>query len=285
MCRLFGLLGNPRTPADPWLASTDRSLLAQSHASEERAQRDGWGIAWYSGTRVVRVEQGTGGAFEEPDRFAAAARSAQGPVVVGHVRKASNPLGLSRERLLGLENCQPFRHGSYLFAHNGGIPLPRETRPRLGRFEELVLGVNDSEVIFWLLVKHTETVGDPLQAYVRTVRDLVDVWEQDGRPDSEPFSALNLIFTRGPNELWAFCLWRGEHGTGLFDPTRAYFDMTYVADAKQCIVGSEPFDSRRSDWRDLRNGQYLVARAVGGLVAVETGPIPDAPIDPLRPTE
>jgi len=281
MCRLFGLLGNPKTPADPWLLETDRSLLKQSHVSEERAQRDGWGIAWYTEKRTPQVEKGPRGAFEETREFTHAAHAARGPVVLGHLRHASNPLGLPRERLLGLENSQPFVHRNYLFGHNGSIPYPRETRALLGRYESSVMGVNDSEVLFWLLVKNTETVGDPLEGYRRTVGDLVTVWESAGRGVAEPFSALNVIFTRGPNELWAFCLWRGEHGPRLLDATRPYFDMTYLADAKQCVVGSEPFDARRSDWRDLSNGEYLVARADRGLVAVETGAINAPKVAPL----
>ena len=276
MCRLFGLLGGPMTPAEPWLDGTDRSLLAQSDTSPDTRQSDGWGIAWYPATRVPRIEKGIGGAYEprERERFVAAAKRAMGPVVLGHLRHASNPLELPRERLIGLENSQPFVHGGILFAHNGSIPLPRQTRALLGKFEERVQGVNDSEILFWLLVKHTEEIGDPLGAYSRTVADLVRVWSENGRPDGGPYSGLNVIFTRGPNELWAFCHWLGDHGSCFFEPAKPYYEMTFAADAKHVVVGSEPFDSTRKDWRTLSNGQYLVANAAGGLVGVKTGPIP-----------
>lgn len=271
MCRLFGLLGNPMTPADPWLVATDRSLLAQSHATPETSQPDGWGIAWYTDRRVARVEKGVRGAFEEPERFRQAALAARGPAVLGHLRHASNPMNLPRSRLIGLENSQPFLFRNFLFAHNGHIPHPRETRPLLGKYEALVQGVNDSEVLFWLLVKHVESLGDPVLAYAQTVTDLIRVWEENGRATEHPYSGLNVLLTRGPNELWAFCHWRGEHGPGLIDRSRPYYQLAYVTDAKQCVVGSEPFDSKRPDWRSLGNGQYLVARNVQGLIAVETG--------------
>jgi len=276
MCRLFGLLGGPVEPAEPWLVATDRSLLAQSDINPEMRQSDGWGIAWYPPTRVPRVEKGVGGAYEprERERFVRAAKLATGPVVIGHLRHASNPLNLPQGRLIGLENSQPFIHGGTLFAHNGSIHLPRETRALLGKFEEHVRGVNDSEILFWLLVKHTEETGDPLGAYTRTVADLVKVWSENGRPEEGPYSGLNVIFTRGPNELWAFCHWIGEHGPSFCDPKRPYYEMTYTADAKHAIVGSEPFDSTRPDWRNIPNGHYLVANASGGLVGAKTGPIP-----------
>ncbi len=285
MCRLFGLLGGPLTPAEPWLVATDRSLLAQSDVTPETRQADGWGIAWYPSTRVPHVEKGIGGAYEprEKERFLAAAKRAMGPVVLGHLRDASNPMNLPHERLIGLENSQPFVHGGILFAHNGAITLPRETRALLGKFESHVQGVNDSEVLFWLLVKHIEEIGDPVGAYTQTVADLVRVWSENGRPEGGPYSGLNVIFTRGPNELWAFCHWRGEHGVGLLDDHRPYYEMTYAADAKHVVVGSEPFDSKRTDWRSLPDGHYLVANASGGLVGVKTAPIPSPAPAPTAP--
>ncbi len=277
MCRLFGLLASPAIPAEPWLVTTDRSLLAQSHPDEKYAQRDGWGIGWYGTTRTPKIDKGIGGAFEvtEREHYLTAAKRAKGPVVVGHLRHASNPMDLPRERLIALENSQPFSFGSYLYAHNGSISFPRETRPLLGKFEEQVIGVNDSEVLFYLFVRHLEELGDPVGAYSRVVQDLTNVWEEEGRPATGPYSGLNVIFTRGPNELWAFCHWKGEHGSRLLDPTRPYYEMTYWADTKHVVIGSEPFDQATA-WRTIPNGTFLYAHAAHGLVAVKSGEIPKA---------
>jgi predicted glutamine amidotransferase len=190
-------------------------------------------------------------------------------------------MGLPKDRLVGLENCQPFVWGSTMFAHNGMIPFPRETRAFLGEFESKVRGVNDSEVLFWLLVRHLESAQDPVQAFAGTVRDLVRVWHERGSPPPGPYTGLNVVFSRGPNELWAFCQYLGEHGPGLLDRGRPYYEMAYLADAKQLVVGSEPFDGTRSDWRTLSNGHYLWAQATHGLVAVTTGVVP-APERPPR---
>jgi predicted glutamine amidotransferase len=276
MCRLFGLLGGRGSSARSWLIETPQSLLVQSNARTDQLQSDGWGLAWYDRTRHPRVEMGAKGAYDtnEVERFRAAAARARGPVVVGHLRKASNPMGLPHSRLLGMENTQPFMHGGYLFAHNGMISLPRETRARLGRFESNVRGVNDSEVLFWLFAKHVEEAGDPLAAYSRVRAELREVWEEAEPRPTRPFSGLNILFARGPNELWAFCSSLGDHGSSLTDPDRPYYEMAYRTDTKELIVGSEPFDRGRSDWRTLSNGQYLVGRADHGLVGVDTGPLP-----------
>jgi predicted glutamine amidotransferase len=276
MCRLFGLLGSRVTLAAPWLVESERSLLAQSHVDEETAQRDGWGIAWYERSRVPRIEKGAKGAFEPEERvrFEAAARAARGPVVLGHLRHASNPMGLPYTRLIAMENSQPFGYGGYMFIHNGAISLPRETRPLLGKFERELRGVNDSEVLFWLLVKNLETYGDPLAAYSEARRELKKVWEGHTPRPQHAYTGLDVIFSRGPNEIWAFCHWLGEHGSALFAKEQPYYRMGYRTDTKVLIVGSEPFEPHPSDWRPLENGQYLVGQIDHGLIGVKTGPIP-----------
>jgi predicted glutamine amidotransferase len=275
MCRLFGLLGGPKLAAKPYLAESDRSLLVLSHVSEERAQRDGWGILWYENSRSPRIEKGVGGAFEpdERPRFERAAAAAHGPLVIGHIRRASNPMGLPHARLLAIENSQPFSYEGTIFAHNGEVCLPRETRPRLGKWESRLKGVNDSEVFFWLLTKHLEEVGDPLAAYRRTREELEEVWVASGKRTKEPYTGLNVLFSRGPNELWAFCHWRGEHGSALLAKDQPYFRMGYRTDTRSLLVGSEPFASTLHDWTPLQNGEYLSAQVASGLVGVKTGRI------------
>lgn len=276
MCRLLGLLSARNESAEPWLVRSDRSLLAQSNVSPETAQSDGWGVAWFENGGRARVEKGVGGAYEatERDRFLTAARDARGSLVVGHLRHASNPLELPRERLIAPENSQPFENHTTVFAHNGSIPFPNETRPFLGVYEPKVRGVNDSEVLFWLLVRNTQETGDPLVGYLRSVEDLVRVWQGLKRPPIPPFSGLNVLYSRGPDELWAFCLWTGDHGTGLFDTGRRYYEMTYRETPHSVLVGSEPFDREPGAWRSLSSGHYLVARRRGEHVDLTTGSLP-----------
>jgi hypothetical protein len=276
MCRLFGILTSKEEPAEHWLVHSDRSLLAQSNTSPTTAQRDGWGVGWFAAGGRAHVEKGVHGAFEpgERERFAAAAKASQLPLVLGHLRHASNPLALPSEQLLGLENSQPFDTHRQLFAHNGSIPFPRETRPFLGLHEGEVRGVNDSEVLFWLLVRNSAETRDPLRGYVQSVEDLVRVWQGLGRPKVPPFSGLNVLYAPGPEELWAFCLWTGDHGSGLLDAGRRYYEMTYHAAPHRLIVGSEPFDGERGFWTSLGSGAYLRAVRTDGHVQLTTGRIP-----------
>ncbi len=285
MCRLFGLLSARDESAEPWLVRADRSLLAQANVTPETAQRDGWGIGWFEDGGRARVEKGVGQASSDAERprYLAAARDADGPLVIGHLRHASNPLNLPPERLLGLENSQPFEGHTTLFAHNGAISFPTETRPMLGVYEPKVRGVNDSEVLFWLLVRNTSEIQDPLLGFAHTVEDLVRVWEGLHEPAIPPFSGLNVLFSRGPEELWAFCLWTGDHGTGLFDSHRRYYEMTYQAHPHRVVVGSEPFDREPAVWKSLPTGSYLHAHRNGQKVDVQVGPIPLPASLRLRP--
>ena len=282
MCRLFGFLGSPASRPEPWLVSTNASLLAQARVTPETAQRDGWGIAWFDEQRALHLQKGAGGAFEEAERprFLEAARNARGPVVLAHLRHASNPMHLPPERLIGMENSQPFTDGTRAFIHNGSIHFPRETRARLGKYETRIRGVNDSEVLFYLLSRHLDASGDPAVAYARAREELEQVWRDQGAPASGAYSGLNVIFTRGPNEIWAFCDWLGDHGGSLCSPDRPYYEMVYVADARQVLIASEPLDLARADWKTLARGHYLHGRASEGLIALDTEAIPQLQAPP-----
>jgi len=285
MCRLLGVLSVEAGSAEPWLVRSDRSLLAQSNVTPETAQKDGWGVGWFTDGGRTRVEKGTGcaAANGERERFLAAADEARGTLILGHLRHASNPLKLAHEQLIAPENSQPFENHVSLFAHNGSIPFPVETRPFLGLYEPKVRGVNDSEVLFWLLHRNTVETGSPLEGYVHTVEDLVRIWEALHKPAIPPFSALNVLFTRGPDELWAFCLWTGDHGSGLMDETRRYYEMTYQLASHRVVVGSEPFDREPGVWRSLSSGMYLQATRGPHKVDVTVGKIPLPSALEIRP--
>jgi predicted glutamine amidotransferase len=279
MCRLFGLLGSARSSAESWLTDSDHSLLKQSNASERQLQSDGWGIGWVTPGEPVHLEKGTGGAYEpgEVERYRAMAQRARGPVIFAHLRKASNPMGLPHDRLIALQNSQPFTYRHQLFAHNGSILHPRETRPLLGAYESKLQGVNDSEVLFYLLLHHLDEVREPVAAFSRSVGDLFRVWREKGSPRPGPYTGLNVLLSRSPEELWAFCMYRGEHGPGLLDASHPYYELTYRTDSRELIVGSERFDSEVTSWRPLPNGQFLHAWSEHGIIGVKTGTIPMPP--------
>lgn len=276
MCRLLGVLAPEEISARPWLLDSERSLFVQSNVTPETSQKDGWGIGWFDSEGRIHLQKGIGGAFEarEKEHFRLVAGSARSTNLIGHLRHASNPLNLPRERLLGLSNSQPFEDGRTLFAHNGAIPLPTETRPFLGPLDARVQGVNDSEVLYWLLVKHYGVSGNPLQAYQDARKDLVQVWERAKRPTPGPYSGLNVLFSPMPDEMWAFCCYEGEYGTNLCDDGQPYYQMSYQETPTALVIGSEPFDGHRERWTGLPNGHFLHGRIHHGKVVLERGELP-----------
>ncbi len=274
MCRLFGWLSPNETPAEDLLTQSAHSLLRLSDVNPEHLQDDGWGIGWFhAGTPVIR--KGSYGAFRPAERsqFLSAAHDASGTLVVGHLRKASNPMNLPLERLHGSANSQPFSEDGLLFIHNGMIPLPAETRSRLGPYSQSPRGLNDSEVLFYLLLHNRSRSSDLREAYERSVKELTAVWEAQGRPGKGPYSGLNLIVATSPVELWAFCLYQGDHGTSLAGGKRPYYEMCFRERAGNLAVASEPLDGEPGLWMPLPAGTYLHAWIAHTKIMKETGGI------------
>src|SRR6185437_6135964 len=104
------------------------------------------------------------------------------------VRWASNPMKLPKSEVIGLVHTQPFVHGRWLFAHNGTLYIPREVRAALGDWNQWIQGNNDSEVLFYWLLKHlpflldSPSSGAPIGRIVRGVRqslnDLDAIWRK-----------------------------------------------------------------------------------------------------------
>lgn len=285
MCRLFGVLAEEPVPVDRWLLDAPIPFVRQANIDPEHLQGEGWGIAWYEAPSdpVAHVVRGPEAVYrpEQLVKFTETARAVRAPVVVAHLRKASNPLHLPRDQLVAMENTQPFLSGPTVFAHNGWIAHPRETMARLGPRASQVKGVNDSEVLQQLFLHLLEEGHAPPAAYARAMTELQEVWVELGRPPRGPYGGLNLLFTPSPTELWAFCHYVGEHGSCLSGLPRPYYEMSYCKERGSVVVTSEPFDRELSRWHPLRSGQYLRARLDGGRLRLEHGSVAHVPAYPL----
>ena len=111
MCELFGMVA--RHPAT---VSLSFSELARHGGLTDR-HRDGWGIAWYDGTRAFVVREATA-ASGSPQVRALLESGLESRVFIAHVRYAT-------QGEVALRNTQPFvRHlagRDHVFAHNGDL--------------------------------------------------------------------------------------------------------------------------------------------------------------------
>ena len=149
MCRWLAYSGSP-VLLDELIYKPKHSLIDQSLHSRlgaETTNGDGFGIGWYG-------EGDTPGVFHsiEPAGTTATCASSPGtsspPLVFAHIRAST---GTPVQQT----NCHPFRHGNWLWMHNGAIADFHDVK------RDLVLAVDpslypdiegstDSEVFFYL---------------------------------------------------------------------------------------------------------------------------------------
>lgn len=264
MCRLLAQISTAKASAEPYLSGSACSLLAQSGMDPKRLQPDGWGVASYDERGRPVVAKSPLAAYDEPERFRQASRAAS-RIVLAHIRHASNPRGLPRERLLGPENTQPFSHGRFAFAHNGTVELPDRLADRLGPYKERIRGVNDSEVYFYQLVRALETDPAPERAFEACLEEL---WSLPGAEERRPHQGLNVAVSDG-ERLIAFCHYPPIGAPG-FCSSREWGRMSFLETGDRLVVASE---SLGPDWRPFEDPEVLTAWVSDGRIRTERRPV------------
>jgi glutamine amidotransferase len=255
MCRFFAALATQPLPAGPYLTDLPHSLLRQSHLEPQRRQKDGWGIGYLDeeGPAILKSPRPI---FRESRAFLRRAGEVRSHVLLGHIRAASNPLKIPRRQLIGLPHTQPFQHEDWLFVHNGTVNIPREVRKKLGKWGRHIKGRNDSEVLFYWVLKTVAYGRGTLAARVRrSVRELEKLGER-------PFYGLNWALTNG-QILIALC-YVGREGFGRLRALSGhgrYWQMKAQTKEGQFVVTSEALEGGK--WRSFRHGEFVVVRRAG----------------------
>ena len=167
MCRWNAYYGQPIV-IDEVLYRTEHGLIDQSlHARQgvETTNGDGFGIGWYGvGDTPGRYRSVTPAWSDANLRDLAA--HIESPLFLAHIRATT---GTPVQQT----NCHPFRHGRWLFVHNGVIAGFQQMRRDLTmavdpELYDGIAGSTDSETLFYLAL----TFGledDPLGAVERAV--------------------------------------------------------------------------------------------------------------------
>jgi predicted glutamine amidotransferase len=257
--------------ASKYLMDDPCSLYAQSKADPRRPQGDGWGVGFYinGSLKTIKSEKSI---FEEHERFRSTVENINSNIIVAHIRRASNPRGLPREKLLSIENSQPFSYKNYVFAHNGVINLPDEMAALLGDWQLNIRGLNDSEIYFWYIMKEIFQGRSVLEALRNFQRDLFRVWleNRDKHPDKErPFIGLNIIFSDG-EKLYAYCKYdekKDGRASSLCYGDQPAMQMTYIHSPEKLVVSSEK-TNLEENWQPLVSGQIIIGQIVNGKVRI-----------------
>jgi predicted glutamine amidotransferase len=167
MCPWMAWYGQA-APMQELLFNVRRGLMDRdTHVAPgaDRAEGNGFGVGWYQGGAGPDVYRSVSPAWED-QKVRELAAQVQAPVFLAHVRAES---GTGAHET----NCHPFRHGRWLFVHNGILGGFDEIREELmlavsPSLRVSVQGSTDSEVLFHLAL----TFGlqsDPVGALERAV--------------------------------------------------------------------------------------------------------------------
>jgi predicted glutamine amidotransferase len=198
MCRWLAYSGSPLLLKEA-LYGPANSLIEQSLHSRlgaETTNGDGFGIGWYGASPTPGVFHSTEPAWSDKNLHELADHISSSSFFA-HIRAA---IGSSVQQT----NCHPFRHGRWLFMHNGYInefaavkrDLVLEVDPSL---YPQIAGQTDSELLFFLAL----TFGledDPPTAIEHTVGLVEKVAARHGI--AYPFQGT--IATTSGEAIWTF---------------------------------------------------------------------------------
>ncbi|HKP21439.1 MAG TPA: class II glutamine amidotransferase [Thermoleophilaceae bacterium] len=181
------------------LFAPPHGLVDQSRHSRlgvETTNGDGFGLGWYGAGDGPAVYRSIAPAWGDENLRELAAH-VESPLFIAHVRATTGTA-------IQQTNCHPFRHGRWLFVHNGAIARFEELRRDLmlaidPSLFPAIQGSTDSEVVFNLALSFGLD-GDPIAAVERAIGYVEAIAERRGVPS--PVQA-SMGLTDG-ERLWAF---------------------------------------------------------------------------------
>jgi predicted glutamine amidotransferase len=198
MCRWLAYTGSPlllqKALYAPAHSFIDQSL--HSRLGAETTNGDGFGIGWYDEAPVPGVFRSIEPAWNDLNLRELAGHISSGHFFA-HVRAA---IGSAVQQT----NCHPFRHGRWLWMHNGLIAKFSSVKRDLvmaideSLYPELA-GDADSEVLF-LLALGFGLEADPPAAVARAIGLVEDIGRRGGV--EHPFQGT--IATTDGERIWAF---------------------------------------------------------------------------------
>jgi len=262
MCRWLAYSGTP-VLLEELLFKPTHSLIDQSLHSTlgaETTNGDGFGVGWYGTEETPGTFHSTEPAWNDRNLRDLAAHLRSG-LVFAHIRASSgSPVQQT--------NCHPFRHGRWLWMHNGVVrdfarvkrDLVLAIDPELYPFIE---GSTDSEVFFYLALT-LGLEGDPPAAVERAVGLIEDV----GRRHEVEHPIQMTVATTDGRRLWAFRYSSEGDSRSLFYSTRVdtlraqhpeVAVLKELSDESRLVV-SEPLGTLAGAWNEVPESHYGVVQ-------------------------
>src|SRR6516164_9296435 len=253
MCRWLAYSGTPIL-LEELIYKPAHSLIDQSLHSRlgaETTNGDGFGIGWYAEGEIPSFYRSAEPAWNDRN-LREVARNIRAGLIFAHIRAST---GTPVQQT----NCHPFRHGRWLWMHNGSIARFPELKRELALEVDPVLyadieGSTDSEVFFFLAL----TLGlehDPPAAVERAV----GLIERVGRSHGVQHPVQMTVATSDGQSLWTFRYSSENRSRSLFYTTRMatlraqYPDnpvLHQLSDETRLVV-SEPLADLAGAWNEV----------------------------------
>lgn len=262
MCRWIAYSGSPVLLED-LLYKPENSLVTQSLHSRlgaETTNGDGFGVGWYTTRSTPGIFRSTEPAWNDRNLRELCAHI-NSPRILAHIRASSGSA-------VQQTNCHPFRHGRWLWMHNGLIGDFRGLKRDLALAVDATLfseieGSTDSELLFYLALTYG-LENDPPAAVARAV----GLVEAVGQSHDVPFPIQMTVATTDGETLWAFRYSSEGRSRSLFHSTdvttlrHQYPDnpnLHALSDDARLVV-SEPLGDLRGAWREVPESTCVAIR-------------------------
>ena len=260
MCRWLAYTGAP-VLIEGALYTAAHSLIDQSlHArlGAETTNGDGFGVGWYDAEPRPGVFHGIEPAWNDRNlrEISAHVRSR---LFLAHVRAA---IGSAVQQ----SNCHPFRHGQWLWMHNGVVAGFREIKRDLvlaidASIYPDIEGTTDSEMLFYLALSFG-LVDDPPQAVARAIGHV----EALGIAHGVKYPFQGTIATTDGDRIWGFRYSTEGRSRTLFLTSevetikRLYPGQPILEQLSDdaAMVVSEPLDDLPGVWHELPEASYAL---------------------------
>ena len=260
MCRWLAYSGTPVLLED-LLYKPTHSLIDQSLHSRlgvETTNGDGFGVGWFGEADTPALFKSVEPAWNDRNLRELAGHVRSG-LVFAHIRAST---GTAVQQT----NCHPFRHGRWLWMHNGSITRFQDVKRELMLAVDPSLypnvdGSTDSETFFFLAL----TLGledDPPAAVERAV----GVIERVGHDNGIDHPIQMTVATSDGHRLWGFRYSSEGKSRSLFYSTAVdtlreqYPDnpMFQELSDETRIVVSEPLGDLAGAWNEVPESSYGV---------------------------
>ena len=262
MCRWVAYFGNPIHP-EALLYDTEHSLVEQSRSDRlagGQPNADGVGLGWYGERETPGLYRSVAPAWGDRNLHELASQ-VRSPLFLAHIRAAT---GTPVEQT----NCHPFRHGRWLFMHNGFIDGYLDLRRELllavdPSIFSGIAGTTDSELMFYLAL----TFGlqeEPLAALER----MAGFVEETGRRHGIDQPLQMTVAVSDGERLYAVRYASGPIVNSLFvtadaSAVRALYPgdprFQQFSDEARAVV-SEPLGDLPGLWHEVPAGTAIVVQ-------------------------